>query len=232
MNMNKKINELIKEQEELKRQLADLRTEIETFGEQTKLALLAGEEIRRHIETRELIIEPILDWEKQVTEEPVSVSLRLDNYFGEFRTAKKEFIDLKEPGAEHVEFREIEFKEGYVIHPGKLVLAQSFEWVALPSRLVGVLDGRSSLGRFGLVVHATAGWVDPGFRGHLVFELINLGEMPVKLYPLVRIARLALFKVKETTNYKGRFNFQIKPRIPTRADPDLVDIHKHLARNS
>jgi deoxycytidine triphosphate deaminase len=115
------------------------------------------------------------------------------------------------------------FSDSYFLQPKQFVLAQTFEYFALPNFLVGHLDGRSSLARQGLMVHATAGLVDPGFKGHLVFELLNAGEMPIKLYPLMRLAKMSFNLTQPTDGYTGQYNMQIKIRGP-KNDEDLKKI--------
>ena len=106
------------------------------------------------------------------------------------------------------------FHDSYLLHPGKFTLAQTFEYISLPDDIVGIIDGKSSIGRRGIVVHATAGYVDPGFKGHLVFELANLGEMPVKLYPLMRIARVVFYRTNNSLEYQGQFKGQLSIPLP------------------
>jgi dCTP deaminase len=181
-------------------------------------------EIRKLIERDIVVVDPILNMEEQLS--PVGVDLRLDVYFREFLHMKKGFIDLAEeiPEREFYFLREIDIEkeEYYFVQPGSFVLAQSFEYVALPNYICGRLGGRSSLAKSGIEVHATAEKVDPGAKGHLTFELINVGRMPVKLYPLQRIAHLMFELTAEVeSEYKGVFQHQVRIK-PPKPDADLI----------
>ncbi len=134
-------------------------------------AVLTKDAIEDHLCRRRLVIEPLLHKVGSC-----SVDVRLDNYFGTFRSTGEAALD---PGRalRAIEFEELPFfSMPFYVQPGTFVLAQTLEFIALPTNLVATLDGRSSIGRRGLVVHATAGWVDPGFDGHLTLELANLGD--------------------------------------------------------
>lgn len=190
-------------------------------------SVLTREEIFDYLSKRKIIIEPILD-EKQIN--CASVDLRLDNYFGEFRTARLPHIDpanISDEYHEYLDFVELEFfRDFYYLQPKRFVLAKTFEYIVLPNDIVGRLDGRSSVAREGLTVHAVAGHVDPGFKGHLVFELLNAGEMPIKLYPLMRVAKILFYRCRETRGYGGQYNIQIDIR-PPKNDPELECIKKY-----
>lgn len=158
---------------------------------------------------RELLVEPLLG-ERQIGN--IGVDLRLDCFFREFIRTEAPSLSPADETPSTI-LREIEFfRHSFFLQPGEFALAQSLEYISLPDNVVGLLNGRSSLGRRGLVVHATANIVDPGWRGHLVFELANLGTMPVELFPLMRVARLVFLKTKPVREYAGSYVGQI--RIP------------------
>jgi len=185
--------------------------------------ILQKEEMEQYLKEKKLIVEPILEWEKQIN--PVGIDIRLDNYFGEFIKTTEPYVS---PAKKTSELRFVEkefFYDSFYLHPGEFVLAQSFEYISLPNDLIGFLNGKSSLGRRGLLIHATANIVDPGWKGHIVFELANLGSMPIELIPLMRIARIVFFKVEETQEYKGKFKGQIKIISP---EPDETVTQIHL----
>ena len=187
-------------------------------------AIISKDELQALLSNREIVIDPILDPAKQI--QSVSVDLRLDNYFGEFVSTKEAIIDPSDLRASYLDFAELEFyKEHYVIQPGDFVLGQTFEYIALPGNIVGLLEGRSSIGRQGLMVHVTAGVVDPGFSGHLVFELANVGKMPLLVYPLMRVARMTFVRTKRTSLYSGQYSMQIRIRIPS-VDEDFKKIKR------
>jgi len=157
---------------------------------------------------------------------PASLDLRLDTLFREFRNMNKSSIDLRHRQREEELYRRIELETEpekdarYVLHPNEFVLAQSLEYVVFPKYLSGRLDGRSSYGRYGVTVHSTAGGVDPGFRGHLTFELSNSGKMPVELHPMDRVARLSFFMTSMVREpYKGKFQLQVRVKPPV---PDSI----------
>jgi len=189
------------------------------------LAVIPKQELEKLLMKREVVIDPILEPEQIKS---VSVDLRLDNLFGEFKSTKEALIDPSNIKPSYLEFVELEFyREYYVVQPGDFVLAQTFEYIALPKSVVGLLEGRSSIGRQGLMIHVTAGVVDPGFSGHLVFELANVGKMPVLVYPLMRVARITFLRTETADPYAGQYSMQVKIRVPS-VDPDLKRIRKRI----
>ena len=144
---------------------------------------------------RDLIIHPLLSEECQVS--GCKVDLHLSGLFYEI---VRSTVDSYDPLAESagVDFRrEIILPLGgyLVLHPGDLILASTFEKVRMPNNLLGILEGRSSLGRLGIIVHATASFIDPGFKGAITIELSNLGHLPVRLYTLARVAAIAFLDI-------------------------------------
>lgn len=184
--------------------------------------LLTKEEIIREIELRNIVIEPLIK-ENQI--KSTHIDLRLDNEFVKFKTFEEPYIDPAKK-LKNVEFLEKEyFTESFIIHPGEFVLGQTFEYIAIPNDIIAHLDGKSSFGRRGVVVHATASNIDPGWKGHLVFELANLGDMPVKLYPLTEVARISFTRIKETEGYSGQYSGQIHIQLP-KEDKIAIKIKK------
>src|SRR6266581_3629003 len=189
----------------------------------SSITILARESIVRNLDERNIVIDPLLE-ENQIGS--VSVDLRLDNALGEFLSTQKALIDPSKDRLDYIKLSEIEFyREPYSLQAGHFVLGKTFEYVALPNNMVGLLEGRSSVGRQGLMVHVTAGAVDPGFAGHLVFELANVGRMPILLYPLMRIARITFVETESTEGYAGKFAIQLRIRMPT-VDEDLKKIRE------
>lgn len=123
--------------------------------------------------------------------QPASVDLRLGASFRVFHNHRAAAIDLREPPARLTELVEVGDDEPFVIHPGEFVLGRTLEWVRLPDDVVARIEGKSSLGRLGLIVHATAGFVDPGFEGTLTLEITNLTRIPIILWPGKPIAQLS-----------------------------------------
>ncbi len=194
-------------------------------GLSQKERTLVDWEIRELIERDVIVVDPILNMKEQLS--PVGIDLRLDVYFREFLHMKRGTIDLAAeiPEREFYLLRELDIEkeeeEYYFIQPEGFVLAQSLEYVAIPKYICCRLGGRSRLAKSGIEVHATAERVDPGFKGHLTLELKNVGRMPVKLYPLQRIAHL-MFELtsKVEREYEGIFQRQVRIK-PPKPDEDL-----------
>ena len=151
--------------------------------------LLRKKDIENYLKDETLFVGPLLEPDKYIG--PIGIDLRLDTYFLEIRHTGKGLVDPFERSDPYESTQLIEidfFGGGYTLQPGKFVVGQTFEYISLPPKIFGILDGRSSLGRLGIVIHSTAMSVDPGWAGHLALELHNNGEMPVKLSPLVRVA--------------------------------------------
>jgi len=186
------------------------------------VSILSRGELNALRKERRILIDPLLS-EKQM--DSIGVDLRLDSHFGEFVRTTEPYLSPVQQG-QGLKFIEREFfHESYFLQPGEFVLAQSFEYLALPTDVIGFLNGKSGLGRRGLVVHATANVIDPGFKGHIVFELVNLGKMPLELIPLMRIARVVFFQGDDVDGYSGHFSGQIRI-MPPRPDSELMKIQE------
>ena len=161
--------------------------------------------------------------------QPSSVDVRLDKYFRVFENHKYSVID---PSIEQSELtREViaEGDEAFILHPGEFVLASTYEVITLPDDIAGRLEGKSSLGRLGLLTHSTAGFIDPGFSGHITLELSNVANLPVKLFPGMKIGQLCLIKLSSpaehpygSEKYGSRYQGQ---RGPT-ASRSFLNFHK------
>jgi dCTP deaminase len=151
------------------------------------MPVLSDGTIRKLIADGRVRIDP---WDDAMVQ-PASVDLRLGPSFRVFHNFRVESIDLAEPPTNLTEKVEITEDEPFVIHPGEFVLGRTQEYVELPDDLVARIEGKSSLGRLGLIVHATAGFVDPGFRGTLTLEITNLTRVPIKLWSGKPIAQLS-----------------------------------------
>ena len=155
--------------------------------------ILSDRDIRRRLEEGGLVVEPLSDPELQI--QPASIDLRLGNEFLEFERSNIPCIhpESEEETEEYTRRRVVESGDEYVLHPGDFVLGTTYETVEIPDDLVARVEGRSSLGRLAVVVHATAGFVDPGYRGQITLELSNLGTAPVALRPEeMRISQIVL----------------------------------------
>jgi dCTP deaminase len=150
-------------------------------------SVLSDGTIRRLVEEGRIKIDP---WDEGMVQ-PASVDVRLGNSFRVFHNHKVTAIDLREPPAGLTEHVDVSEGEPFVIHPGEFCLGRTLESVELPDDIVARLEGKSSLGRLGLIVHATAGFCDPGWRGTLTLELNNLTRVPIRLYAGLPIAQLS-----------------------------------------
>jgi dCTP deaminase len=156
-------------------------------AESRPVSVLSDGTIRRLVEAGEIVIEP---WDPALVQ-PASVDLRLGDSFRVFENHKVTAIDLREPPTNLTKEVAVADGEPFAIHPGEFVLGRTLEHVRIPDDVVARIEGKSSLGRLGLIVHATAGFVDPGFEGTLTLEITNLTRVPIKLYAGLLIAQLS-----------------------------------------
>jgi dCTP deaminase len=151
-------------------------------------SVLSDGTIRRMVEEGRIVVRP---WDPSLVQ-PASVDLRLGDSFRVFANHKVATIDLRDGPSSGLTSEVVATREdGFVIHPGEFCLGRTEEWVELPDDVVARIEGKSSLGRLGLIVHATAGFIDPGWKGTLTLELNNLTRVPIKLYPGLLIAQLS-----------------------------------------
>jgi dCTP deaminase len=150
-------------------------------------SVLSDGTIRRLIAEGHVRVEPF----DESMVQPASIDLRLGSSFRVFHNHRIGAIDLAEPPKNLTELVEVDDDESFVIHPGEFVLGRTQEYVELPDDVVARIEGKSSLGRLGLIVHATAGFVDPGFKGTLTLEITNLTRVPIILWPGKPIAQLS-----------------------------------------
>ena len=155
------------------------------------MSVLSDRDIRAALETGEIAIKPYDPNDLQ----PSSVDLHLDRSFRVFRNNRYPYIDVRSPQPDLTELLTVADDEPFVLHPGEFVLGQTLEWVELPNDIVARLEGRSSLGRLGLLIHSTAGYVDPGWKGNLTLELSNVANLPIALYYGMSIGQISFFKM-------------------------------------
>ncbi len=155
--------------------------------------ILPDHEIRALLKEGTLVIDPLGDPEKQIRS--AGVDLRLGNEFRLFKVSATPFIDIRNKPQNYTEKITIKEDQQFIIHPGEFVLGNIKEYIKMPSHLMGSVDGRSSLGRLGVVIHATSSSINPGWEGRFVLEITNIGKMPVALYPGHRIAKLTLHQL-------------------------------------
>ncbi|MFC7249805.1 dCTP deaminase [Halomicroarcula sp. GCM10025324] len=158
--------------------------------------ILSDADILRRLEGGDLVVEPLDDPDIQI--QPASVDLRLGSQFLEFQHANIPCIHPNSEAevGEYVDETEVDEGGEYILHPGDFVLGTTYERVEIPDDLIAHVEGRSSLGRLAIVVHATAGLCDPGYEGQITLELSNLGTAPVALTPGMRISQLTFTELK------------------------------------
>ena len=155
------------------------------------LVILSDRSLREAIAAGRLVIDPLDDDAIQ----PSSIDVRLDNRFRVFYTARHPYIDVRQPMDDLTELVEVKPDAAFILHPGEFVLGSTLEEVGIPPDLAARLEGKSSLGRLGLMTHSTAGFLDPGFVGHVTLELSNVANLPITLYPGMRIGQIAVFQL-------------------------------------
>lgn len=153
--------------------------------------MLSDRTIKEVLASGRLRIDPL----DEAAIQPASVDLRLDSAFRVFKTTTRPYVDVAQEVDDLTELIEISPEEPFVIQPGTFVLGSTVETITLPNDIVARVDGKSSLGRLGLLVHATAGYVDPGWTGRLTLELSNQSQMPIALYYGMRIAQISFIEL-------------------------------------
>lgn len=153
--------------------------------------ILSDRTIREELQAGRIVVEPF----DPTCIQPSSVDLHIDRYFRVFRNHTMGFIDVKQNLEDLTELLEIPEDEAFILHPGEFVLGSTLERVALPDDLVARLEGKSSLGRLGLLIHSTAGFVDAGWDGQLTLELSNVANLPITLYPGMKIGQISFIRM-------------------------------------
>ena len=187
--------------------------------------LLSDRDIRSQIEAARVKVEPF----DEAMIQPSSVDVRLDRFFRVFENHKYSVIDPSIEQSDLTREVVVEPNEDFILHPGEFVLASTYEVITLPDDIAGRLEGKSSLGRLGLLTHSTAGFIDPGFSGHITLELSNVANLPVRLHPGMKIGQLCLIKLSSPAEhpygsalYGSRYQGQ---RGPT-ASKSWLNFHK------
>ena len=153
--------------------------------------ILSDHTIREEIAAGRIVIDPFVDSCVQ----PSSIDLHLDSYFRVFRNHTMAVIDVKQNLEELTELVEGSDEQPFILHPGEFVLGSTLERVALGEDIVARLEGKSSLGRLGLLIHSTAGFVDAGWDGHLTLELSNVANLPIAIYPGMKIGQISFLRM-------------------------------------
>ena len=159
--------------------------------------LLSDRDIRAEVDAGRVVLDP---YEPEMVQ-PSSIDVRLDRYFRLFDNHKYPVIDPAEEQPELTRLVEVASDEAFVLHPGEFVLASTYEFVTLPDDVSSRLEGKSSLGRLGLLTHSTAGFIDAGFSGHVTLELSNVATLPIKLWPGMKIGQLCFFRLSSVVEH-------------------------------
>jgi dCTP deaminase len=153
--------------------------------------ILSDRTLRQQIAEGRIIIEPFDDHFVQ----PSSIDVRISNLFRVFRNHTAGVIDVKQNMATLTEPIELDYDGVFMLHPGEFVLGSTLERIGVPDDLVGRIEGKSSLGRLGLIIHSTAGFIDAGFDGHITLELTNIATLPITLYPGMKIGQVSFMQM-------------------------------------
>jgi dCTP deaminase len=153
--------------------------------------ILSDVTILEEIEAGRIVIDPF----DASCVQPSSVDLHVDSRFRVFANSRYPYIDVKREMPDLTELVEVPESEAFVLHPGEFVLGSTLERVSLPADLVARLEGKSSLGRLGLLIHSTAGYVDPGWDGYLTLELSNVANLPITIYPGMKVGQISFFRL-------------------------------------
>ncbi|MGA8114985.1 MAG: dCTP deaminase [Actinocatenispora sp.] len=153
--------------------------------------LLSDRDLTAEIDAKRLQLDPF----EPGLVQPSSIDVRLDRWFRVFNNSRYTHIDPARQQDDLTSLREVSDDEPFVLHPSEFVLASTLEVVTLPDDLAGRLEGKSSLGRLGLLTHSTAGFIDPGFSGHVTLELSNVANLPIMLWPGMKIGQLCIFRL-------------------------------------
>lgn len=159
--------------------------------------LLSDRDIRHEVDQKRIVLDP---WDEAMVQ-PSSVDVRLDRYFRLFDNHKYQHIDPATDQPDLTRLVEVDPDESFVLHPGEFVLGATFEVVTLPDDVAARLEGKSSLGRLGLLTHSTAGFIDPGFSGHVTLELSNVATLPITLWPGMKIGQLCFFRLSSAAEH-------------------------------
>lgn len=175
---------------------------------------MSDRDIRASIESGQIGLEPL----EMSLLQPSSFDVRLDRFFRLFDNHKYAYIDPAEDQSDLTHLVEVDPNEAFILHPGEFVLGSTYEFVTLPDNIAARLEGKSSLGRLGLLTHSTAGFVDPGFKGHVTLELANVSNLPIKLWPGMKVGQLCFFQLSSPSEapygsekYSSRYQGQRGP---------------------
>ncbi len=171
--------------------------------------VLSDRTIREELAAGRLVIDPF----DEALLQPSSVDLRVSGEFRVFHNNRRTFIDVRQPSDDLTEIVTVGGDDPFILHPGEFVLGSTRERVALPDDLVARLEGKSSLGRLGLLIHSTAGYIDPGFDGTITLELSNVARLPISIYADMAIGQISFLQMTTPVDapYRGKYQGQRGP---------------------
>ncbi len=186
--------------------------------------ILSDRDIEARLQEGDLVVDPLDDPKVQI--QPSSIDLRLGNDFVVYKTTHVPFIDPRNQGTQSEYTTDVHIPDGepFILHPGEFALGSTYETVKIPDDLVAMVEGRSSLGRLAIVVHATAGLCDPGFQGKITLELSNLGRVPIALYPKMRVSQIVLHQM--TSPALRPYGAERGSKYQGQAGPELSQIQR------
>jgi dCTP deaminase len=188
--------------------------------------VLSDRTIRTEIDAGRITIDPY----DPTLIQPSSVDVRVDSRFRVFHNARYPFIDVRQPMEDLTELVEIQGDAPFILHPGEFVLGQTLEHVTLPDDLVARLEGKSSLGRLGLLIHSTAGFVDSGFSGNLTLELSNVANLPIALYFGMKIGQISFFRMSSAVE-RPYGSKELGSKYQGQSEPTASAFHRDFAKD-
>ena len=189
------------------------------------MTVLSDRTIKAEIEAGRIVVDPF----DEAMVQPSSVDVRVDRRFRVFHNARYPFIDVRQPMEELTEAVEIPDDDPFILHPGEFVLGQTLERVQLPDDVVARLEGKSSLGRLGLLIHSTAGFVDPGWDGNLTLELSNVANLPITLYHGMKIGQISFQRLSSPVEI-GYGDERLGSKYRGQRDPTASLYHRDFER--
>ncbi|WP_326503639.1 dCTP deaminase [Rothia nasimurium] len=189
--------------------------------------LFSDQDIRKEIDAGRIALEP---YDPSMIQ-PASVDVRIDRFFRLFDNHKYPYIDPSQEQEDLTRLVEVAPDEPFILHPGEFVLGATYEKVTLPDNIAARLEGKSSLGRLGLLTHSTAGFIDPGFSGHVTLELSNMATLPIMLWPGSKVGQLCFFQLTSATEYpygSGAYGNRYQGQRGPTASRSYLNFHKTL----
>ncbi|BBA99068.1 putative deoxynucleotide triphosphate deaminase [Actinacidiphila reveromycinica] len=187
--------------------------------------LLSDKDIRTEIDNGRVRVDPF----DAAMVQPSSIDVRLDRFFRVFENHRYPHIDPAVEQPDLTRLVEPEGDDAFILHPGEFVLASTYEVITLPDDIASRLEGKSSLGRLGLLTHSTAGFIDPGFSGHVTLELSNMATLPIKLWPGMKIGQLCLFRLSSAAEFpygSARHGSRYQGQRGPTASRSFLDFHR------